>query len=148
MIISVDSQWKNRHFSCDTWSTFTFSSVCRCQISAILKLPHILNPTTHLQSNCLILWPTLRCWQKDVYRHILLALGQFLLALIPGVNAIQYAHTGLWGWDVGAHLSHHTDKSNLANVGALTPHIGPSDYHCSPAVTLKGGREKRIITVT
>lgn len=60
-----------------------------------------------------------------------------LFGFIPGVNAVQYAQTGLWGRDIGAHLSHNTDQGHLTDVGAFTPHIRTSDYHSSPAITLE-----------
>lgn len=66
-----------------------------------------------------------------------------VLVFIPGVYTIQCSQPGPRSWDVGAHLSHNTDKSHLPDVGALTPHIRTSDYHSSPAITLLQREEKR-----
>lgn len=57
-------------------------------------------------------------------------------ALIPDINAIQYTQLGLWGWNIGTHLSHKTDQGHLTNVGALSSHIRAGNYHSSLAITL------------
>ena len=66
----------------------------------------------------------------------------YVLVSKPGVNAIQYAQTSRRGRDVGANLSHDTDKGNLADVGALSSHVGPGDDHGSPAIALNMKQER------
>lgn len=61
--------------------------------------------------------------------------------LLPGVNTIKQAQTGLRGWDVGAYLSHDADQCNLSDIGALAPHVRPGDYHRSLGIALNDRRE-------
>lgn len=67
-----------------------------------------------------------------------------MFVALPGVNSIQYTHTGLRGRDERTHLSHNAYEGNLADVGALASHIWPGDYHSSPAFTLNKQKREAI----